>query len=76
LIGFETIGERLCKLRFKGRFRNITMLSAHAATEEKDTEKEEFYDILSKTSDQIPKYDMFIILGDFTGNTGKENYIA
>jgi exonuclease III len=66
LIGFEPIDERLCKIRFKGRLKNINMLSAYAPTEEKDdTETEEFYDFLSKTCDQIPKYDMLIILGDF-----------
>jgi hypothetical protein len=40
LIGFVPIGERICNIRFKGRCRNIAMLSAHTSTEEKDdTEK-------------------------------------
>jgi hypothetical protein len=36
LIGFETVSERFRKIRFKGTFTHITMLSAHAMTTEKD----------------------------------------
>jgi exonuclease III len=76
LIGFEPTGERLCKIRFKGRFRNITILSAYAPTEGKDDAEKEFYDLLSKTCDQVPKYGMLIIVGDFNAKIGRENYTA
>jgi hypothetical protein len=69
LVRFEPISDRLL-------VRSITMLSAHAPTEEKyEMETKEFYD-LSKTCDQVPKYDMLIILGDFNAKIGKEQHIA
>jgi hypothetical protein len=77
LIGFEPISDRLCRVRFKGRLRNITMISAHAPTEDKDVmQKEEFYDLLSKIYDQKPKYDMLTILDNFNAKIGKERHTA
>lgn len=40
LIGFEPISERFLKIRSKGRFTNITMLSAHAMARDKDEMQE------------------------------------
>jgi len=47
LINFELHNERLCKLRIKGKFNNITLINAHAPTEDKTEEiKEQLYDNL------------------------------
>jgi hypothetical protein len=68
---------KILRIRFKQRLRNITMLSAHAPTEDKDVmQKEELYDLLSKTCDQKPKYDMLTILDNFNAKIGKEHHTA
>jgi hypothetical protein len=42
ILHFEPINERMSKLRIKGKFRNITLITFHARTEEKEKhEKEE-----------------------------------
>ena len=35
ILSFESYNERLCKLRIKGKFNNLSIISVHAPTEEK-----------------------------------------
>jgi len=35
ILSFEPYNERLCKLQIKGRFNNLSIISAHVSTEEK-----------------------------------------
>ena len=44
ILSFERYTERLCKLRIKEKFNNLSTISVHAATGEKyDEETEKFY---------------------------------
>ena len=44
VIGFGPIDERLCTLRIRGKFFNITLINAHAPTEDKDDDvKDAFF---------------------------------
>ena len=65
VIGFEPYNERLCKLRIKGKYNNITLINIYAPTED-HTEgiKEQSYDNLQHFLDKTPKSDTIIILGD------------
>jgi len=59
ILSFEPYNERLCKLRIKGEFNNLSIVSVHAPTEEKDEEeKEKFYEDLQKIHNKIPKHDI------------------
>ena len=60
--GFEPYSERLCKLKIKGKYNNITLINVHAPTEEHT--EEQFYDNLQYLLDKTPKSDIIIILGD------------
>jgi len=65
ILGFEPISDRICKLRMKGKFYNITLINIHAPTEDKEEGiKEQLYEELQRTQDSVPKHDVTIILGD------------
>jgi exonuclease III len=76
-LSFEPLSDRLCKLRLRGKFRNKTLISTHAPTEDSpDTTKDEFYDQLSQECVKASKYDILILLGDSNTKIGRENFIA
>ncbi|XP_055918687.1 craniofacial development protein 2-like [Eupeodes corollae] len=65
--------ERVTTIRIKATFHHLSLISAHAPTEEKDENtKEEFYELLSKTCEQCPKNDVKILLGYFNAEIGRE----
>lgn len=44
VMDFKPINDRICILRVRGRFNNITLISTHAPTEEKSYDiKDQFY---------------------------------
>uniref|UniRef100_A0A182N9Y6 Endonuclease/exonuclease/phosphatase domain-containing protein n=1 Tax=Anopheles dirus TaxID=7168 RepID=A0A182N9Y6_9DIPT len=50
IIGFEAINDRLCTLRMRGKFYNISLINVHAPTEDKEEEEKDlFYGRLAKT---------------------------
>jgi len=73
VMGFEPINERICKIRLKGKYHNITLINIHAPTEEKDDNvKEQFYAELQQVQEKVPKHDLLVILGDCNAKIGRE----
>jgi exonuclease III len=67
----ELISDRMCKIRFKGRFRNVTLIPAYAPMDDSQEEnKQAFYNQLHRECSKIPKYSMLVILGDFNAQIG------
>jgi len=43
--GFESINERICKIRLRGKYNNVSLVNIYAPTEDKaDPENEIFYE--------------------------------
>ena len=75
-IGFKPVNDRICKIRLKGHFRNISIISAYAPTEEsREEDKEKFYDDLYRECERVQKYDLLIVLGDFNAKIGTEDFV-
>jgi hypothetical protein len=63
LLNFEPQNNRICEIRLKESFRNITVISAHSSTNDKDDqEKERLYENLEETCNRIPRHDTVIII--------------
>jgi hypothetical protein len=58
-------------LRVRGRFNNISLICAHAPTEEKNEYiKDSFYEELETVVIVCPRNDIRILLGDFNAKVG------
>lgn len=71
---------RLAKIRIKGRFNKITIISAYAPTEDnKEENKDEFYNKLAEICERTSKHDTLIavdlLAGDFNAKIGREDYV-
>lgn len=72
VLEYEAVNDRLCRLRLKGKFRNIMIICAYAPTNTDDSHKKEtFYDQLEEMCQKVPKYDMLLVMGDFNAQIGK-----
>jgi len=72
IMDFDPISDRICKLRRKGKFYNITLINIYAPTEDKKEDiKEQFHEELQRTQDRVPKHDVTIILGEKNTKLGK-----
>ncbi|KAK9693714.1 hypothetical protein QE152_g34012 [Popillia japonica] len=59
VVDFEPIGERVCRLRLRGKYWKISLLNVHAPTEDKDLiVKSEFYEELEKVLEKVPKFEL------------------
>jgi hypothetical protein len=73
ILCFEPVNDRLCWIRVRGKFRNYSIINAHAPTEDKDDEeKDKFYLELETIYSQCPRHDIKMVLGDFNAKVGKE----
>ncbi|XP_043065425.1 uncharacterized protein LOC122320881 [Drosophila ficusphila] len=71
---FLPINERLATIRITAKFFNISLICAHAPTEEKDDiTKDTFYAELDRAYGRCPSHDIKILLGDFNAKVGRED---
>jgi hypothetical protein len=62
-------------MHVRGRFFNTTLINIHAPTEEKEEDiKDQFYERLERTHDEIARNGIKIIFGDFNAKIGKVMY--
>lgn len=67
VIIYKAMNERICLVRLRGRFFNISLISVHAPTDDKsDDEKDAFFEELdnTRTYKSIPRHDVKMVLGE------------
>uniref|UniRef100_A0A8D8XD96 Craniofacial development protein 2 n=1 Tax=Cacopsylla melanoneura TaxID=428564 RepID=A0A8D8XD96_9HEMI len=72
ILDYQTVNDRICKIRLKGKFRNVSIVSVHAPPDEKsEDEKDSFYETLDEVLSHIPRYDLTLVMDDFNAQIGR-----
>ena len=65
------VSDRIMTARFASRFIKTTVVQVYAPTNEADEEtKDSFYDLLQRVTDEIPRHDMIMMMGDWNAKIG------
>ena len=73
VIGWWPVNDRMCRLRIKGRFFNLSIINVHSPhMGNDDDEKDAFYELLDREFRKCPKHDVKIVIGDFNAQVGQE----
>lgn len=77
ILDFKAISPRMCVIRLKAKFFNISIVNIHAPTEEKDDEeKEGFYEELDRAYNSCNDHDIKIVIGDANAKVGREEFYS
>ena len=72
LLEWKPINERLLYTRFNFRFIKLSVITCTYRGSRKRG-KDNFYDSLQSTLEEIPKHDVLMVLGDFNARVGSDN---
>ena len=71
LMTFTPVSERIATIRLKGPIKNLSVVQIYAPDSARSEEEcDQFYFQLQSVTDQIPKNDILIVLGDFNARVG------
>lgn len=74
LIEWKPISDRILLARFKSKVRNISIVHVYAPTNTSpENVKDDFYELLSSTLDNVRKGDILIVMGDLNAKVGSDN---
>ena len=76
MVGWRPVNERMCRLRIRGRFFNLSIINVHTSPLGSTyDENETIYTQLDKEYDRCPKHDVKFVIGDLNAQVGqKEAY--